>query len=72
MLSHWFHISPSLLSTCFTLIKQWPWTMAGSCWFWTQNLIDGFICWIHVAQDRVQWRAVVDTVMNLLRDISDY
>jgi len=46
--------------------------MAGSCWFWTQNLIDGFICWIHVAQDRVQWRAVVDTVMNLLRDISDY
>jgi hypothetical protein len=21
--------------------------------------------WIHLAQDRVQWRAVVDTVMNL-------
>jgi hypothetical protein len=29
--------------------------------FWSKNVVD----WMHVAQDRDHWRAVVNTVMNL-------
>jgi hypothetical protein len=34
-------------------------------WKWTLGRLVGGVEWIHLAQDRERWRAVVNAVMNL-------